>query len=315
MGYSSAVGIFSVAIEAAMIILNLLFLYSCGFVKAKREKSEIDDILMSHSICTICFILFSTPFGLMTYFRQHNASTAETCAVYQVSAIWYQILCIFVISTLVFNCVGRGYALNNSNFSHRIWSKIITCTVSIFIFFVSLNLATFPTLGLAPEIYNLTDSNVTCHLWITLKPKHQRENIFPIAYLVLGYLNLLCLIICLPTTFHYVRKVKRQLCINLCSGETNFLMERDIIRRHFINNSRMIALVAGMFYFSWIPNMVSIVCCKNHVCIRRIYTCNLIFRYHYGDAHVLGVSSKHLMQSILLIKIHFTLQLRLAASL
>ena len=257
MGYSSVVGIFSVAIEVAMIILNLLFLYSCGFVKAKREKSEIDDILMSHSACTVCFILFSTPFGLMTYFRQQNDATAETCAVYQVSAIWYQILCIFVISTLAFNCVGRGYALNNSKFSHRIWSKIITCMVSIFIFFVSLNLAIFPTLGLAPEINNLTDSNVTCHLWITLKPKLPREDIFPIAYLFLGYFNFLCVILCMPITFHYVRKVKRQLCIDLCSHESNFLLERDIIRRRFIDNSRMIALVAGMFYFSWIPNMVS----------------------------------------------------------
>ena len=87
MEYLRVVGIFSVAIEMAMISLNLLFLYSCGFVKAKCEKSETDAILMSHSVCTICFILFSTPFGLMTYYRQNNDATAETCAVYQESAI------------------------------------------------------------------------------------------------------------------------------------------------------------------------------------------------------------------------------------
>ena len=261
MGYSSVLGIFSVAIEVAMISLNLLFLYSCGFVKAKREKSEIDDVLMFHSACTICFILFSTPFGLVTYFRKQNDSSAETCAIYQVSAIWYQILCIFVISVLAFNCVRRGYALSKSKFVHRIWSKLITCMISIFIFFASLNLAIFPTLGLAPEIKNLTNSNVTCHLWITLESENQRENIFPITYLVLGYSHFLCLIICEPVTFHFVRTVKRQLCIDLCSHESNFLLERDIIRRRFIDCSRMVALVAGMFYFSWIPNLVSVIHC------------------------------------------------------
>ena len=258
MGYSSVLGFFSFAIEVAMISLNSLFLYSCAFIKAKREKSEVDDILMSHSACTICFILFSTTFGLITYFRKENGASAEACAIYQVSAIWYQILCVFVISILAFNCVRRGYALSKSNFVHRIWSKLITCMISIFVFFASLNLAIFPTLGLAPEIKNLTDPNVTCHLWITLKPENQRENIFPIIYLGLGYFNFLCLLICEPVTFHYVRRVKRQLCIDLCSNESNFLLERDIIRRRFIDGSRMIALVAGMFYFSWIPNLVSV---------------------------------------------------------
>ena len=38
MGYSSFLGFFSVAIEVAIISLNLLFLYSCAFIKAKREK-------------------------------------------------------------------------------------------------------------------------------------------------------------------------------------------------------------------------------------------------------------------------------------
>ena len=44
MGYSSVHGFFSVAIEVAMISLNSLLLYSCAFIKAKRENSEVDDI-------------------------------------------------------------------------------------------------------------------------------------------------------------------------------------------------------------------------------------------------------------------------------
>lgn len=258
MGYSNVLGFFSVAIEVAMIMLNLLFLYASGYEKAKRDKSELDEILMSHSVCTICFILFSTPFGLMTYFRNQAEGGTETCAIYQVSAIWYQMLCIFVITCLAFNCVRRGHVLIKSQFIHRLWNRSLSYMIIILILVLSLNVAILPVLGLAPEIRNLTDLNNTCHLWISLEPENQREQVFSIVYLVIGYFHFLCLLVCEPIIFHYIRRVKRQLCIDLCSQESNFLLERDIIRRRFIDGSRMVALVAGMFYFSWVPNLVGI---------------------------------------------------------
>ena len=114
---------------------------------------------------------------------------------------------------------------------------------------MSLYLAILSTLWLAPEINNLTDFNVTCHLWIYLESENQKEIIFAITYLVIGCLNLLCLFILEPITFHYVRGVKGQFYRDLSSHESNVMLDRDVIRRRFINGSRMTALVAGFTSF------------------------------------------------------------------
>ena len=239
-----------------MVLLNLLPIYAGGYVKAKRDTSEIDEILIALSSCTICFVLFSTPFGLMTYFRKTKDGGTETCAMYQVTATWYQIFCVVIITTLAINCVRRGQILIKSQFMHRIWSRQYSLIIIIFIIIFSLIVAILPRLGLAPEMRNLTDSNKTCQLWISLHSDDQREQVFLITYLLIGYLQIICLIICVPMIFHYIRRVKRQFCIDLCAQESNFLMERDVIRRRYIDRSRMVTLMAAMFYFSWIPLLV-----------------------------------------------------------
>lgn len=257
MGNSKILGFISVFIEVAMIALNLLTMYAGGYVKAKRDKSDIDDIIVSLSACTIGFVLFSTPFGLMTYFRDGIGGGREACEMFQVSATWYQLFCVFLISCLVINCVTRGKILVKSQFLVRIWKRAYVYVAVMFILILTLGVSVFPLLGLAPDIRNSTDLNKSCHLWISMKPYHQKEKIFTLTYLSVGCLNFLFLIICVPLIFHYIRRVKRQMWFNLCSQECNFLMESDIIRRRYIDNSRMVTLVGAMFYFSWIPNLVS----------------------------------------------------------
>ena len=259
MEVSSILGFFSVAIEIAMVLLNLLPIYAGGYVKPKRDTSEMDEILIALSSCTICFVLFSTPFGLMTYFRKTNDGGTDTCAMYQVTATWYQIFCVVIISVLAINCVRRGRLLIKSKFMHRIWNRKINLILIIVVIAFSLIVAVLPRLGLAPEMQNSnsTKDNESCHLWIALNSDHQREQVFLVAYLVIGYLQLFCLIVCVPMIFRYIRRVKRQFCIDLYTQESNFLVERDVIRRRYIDRSRMVTLMASMFYFSWIPLLVS----------------------------------------------------------
>lgn len=248
-------GTLSIIVEAIMVVVNIFPIVVALRTKRQKDRLVTDELIVALSITDILSVVVPTPFGLVSYFNKTWYGGKPTCEFYQLTMLWFQIVSILIITYM---CIDRllslrmalYYKVNGLNVVERV--KYFVLAIYIF----ALLIAALPLIGLAPPA--MSTSGLLCESWITSMPKSGEQSVFYITILVLGYANLLVVLVVNTRVTSMMWKLQRKLQPLANRRQTN-VIQLQTDRKAIVEFTWMIITVTILFYLTWFPTMVSLI--------------------------------------------------------
>ena len=151
------------------------------------------------------------------YWLQRWYGGATTCYLYQLTSIWFQLASMCLVT---FMCLDQWCALRRV-INHRHASNHINRTRAIIaaIYVLTLCVAALPIMGLAPRA--ISNSGSSCRSWVILISQNLKEHVFYIAFLVLGFGNLIVAIVINTHVISTLISLKREFGRNTADRRIN----------------------------------------------------------------------------------------------
>ena len=240
----------SLGLDVCMLLFNLL---PATFLISHRQQRclPMDHVILALSITHVLAAIVPSPLLVVT---QHPYA----CYAYQFFVLWFQLVAINLISVL---SVERWVALRQVISSHGLASGDNETRrfrwVIVVVYILSLFIASLPLYGLAPSISIVGQHNASsCEAWVVTSPQRPLEHVFCFLYLVLGYVNVLVVVMVsasqLASVYQYVRlaSVSSKQHVHIVSGGGGE-------KRQTLEFVLMVLAVTTLFHLTWIPALVS----------------------------------------------------------
>ena len=240
-----------VALDVSIVIVNI-FPIATVFAWRKR-RVPLDELIVALSVSYLLAALIPSPLGLAAYITQQWYGGAWTCALYQVTVTWLQLVAMCLVTSM---CLDRWLALRyvigdvtprappNDQRRKRVRYVIAAVYVGCLV------LATLPLTGLAPPA--LSASGRLCRTWVTAPVTMPRHHVSYVVFLVVGYANVVVAFGSNVASIAMLCRLRRRSCdrslYRILSGPD---------RQTLVEFTAMTSLLSLVFYVAWVPSLVS----------------------------------------------------------
>ena len=238
--------------ETALVLGNLLPIGVACCTKRGRHRIATDELIIALSITDILSVVVPGPLGWVSYFTHHWYGGEHTCQFYQVSATWFQLTSMCLITFMTFD---RWMSLKDA-LAYKAPSNHNNCRVRISVFLIyifTLTVSCLPLLGLAPRA--ISHSGKICQSWLLAKPRATLEHVFHFVFLTVGYSNLLTTVLVNLTVMATLWRFQRKFGVKQAERMSSAALQID--RRSVVELTVMILIVTLAFYLAWLPTLVS----------------------------------------------------------
>ncbi|KAJ8025063.1 5-hydroxytryptamine receptor 1A [Holothuria leucospilota] len=243
-------GSLSLSLEGLTLVGNLFPALVAFRVKRRSDRTVTDYLIGALSINDMMAVLLPLPVSLPAFIDPEVdkdwTGGKASCIFYQFCVYWLQTAAMLLVTEMAFE---RYFALAipmkyKSWRTHRRALGMITF-VYIFTFLVSL----MPVVGLAPPAVS-RDGGRVCRSWIATRPDKWHQAIFAIFLIVQGWTTMLIVLMLNVNLIYKIWSYSKR----MDGFDRNNIEEKKSIREF----SKLVVVVAILFYLTWLPVLVSV---------------------------------------------------------
>lgn len=252
-------GFLSLSLEGLTLVGNFFPALVAFRVKRRSERTVTDYLIGALSINDMMAVLLPLPVSLPAFIDPEGNDDWKggkaSCVFYQFCIFWLQTAAMLLVTEMAFErYLALAIPLRYKSWrTHRRALGMIGFVYS-FTFVVSL----MPVAGLAPPAVSKNGGQV-CRSWIATQPEKWHQTIFPIFLIIQGWTTM---VIVLMLNVNLVCRI-RSYSKRMVGIDRNNEDERKSIREF----TKLVVVIAILFYLTWLPVMVS------------IYTCTKLYIY------------------------------------
>lgn len=242
-------GALSLSAEALTLLGNILPVIVVFRFKTRAERTVTDILIGTLAINDMCSVLLPLPVSLPSFIDPGPESAwhggKAACIFYQFSVYWLQNSAMLLVTAMALErWLAVAFPLR-----YKSWTTHGRARVMIVVIFGStFVVACLPVMGLAPPAVSKQGSRF-CRSWIATQPEVWYHTIFPIVLISQGWISMVLVLVLNVCLMVRLTRFRRRLKTD--RGEMT--TERKSIREF----TKLVVVVAILFYCTWLPVLVS----------------------------------------------------------
>ncbi|XP_050418543.1 melatonin receptor type 1A [Patella vulgata] len=249
-------GVITVVLEVFLLLENLLPLVVALWWKRPIERVVTDKLIAAISVTYILSALIPTPLGLVSFFNGSWYGGKATCECFQVTTTWCSLS---TMAFVTYMCVERhNFLCPCFGWRSSVDSKDSVGLMLFLLYTITLSIATLPVIGFGPEVMK---GNNSCESWIVSSPVSGKRQVYFIAFLTFGYINVV--VTAISCTFIGIVVNRPKLAQKLGSQDppirnTEFQLLDDQTRNFNGSHTRTVLILVVLNQITWIPALTMI---------------------------------------------------------
>ncbi|XP_072027978.1 adenosine receptor A3-like [Amphiura filiformis] len=252
-------GALSLSIEGITFIGNIFPILVIFCVKKSTDRTVTDILIGALAFTDILAVLAPLPVSLPTFICQDRWKKGPAaCHYYQFCVFWLQNVASLLVIAM---SMERVFALAMP-LRYKSWSKRYRVYLTIAgIFLSTFVVSCLPLFGLAPDVMPVKGGRSPfCRSWASARSDTWYQSVFPLVLIVEFWTNMLIVLILNSFLVFYLvrfgRKLKPSSGTDKIPGDKIVNGNCQIDRRDFYEFSKLVVVVAVLFYCTWLPVLV-----------------------------------------------------------
>ena len=249
-------GALSLSIEGITFIGNIFPILVVFYVKKSSDRTVTDILIGALAFTDILAVLSPLPVSLPTFIRQHRWKKGPAaCHYYQFCVFWLQnVASLLVIAMSMERVFAFAMPLRYKSWSerYRVYWTIAGIYATTFV------ISCLPLFGLAPDVMPAKGGRSPfCRSWASARSETWYQSIFPMVLIVEFWTNMVIVLMLNSFLVFYLIRFGRRLKPTTSRDTKTDSSNYNIDRRDFSEFSKLVVVVAVLFYCTWLPVLVS----------------------------------------------------------
>lgn len=249
-------GTFTIFVEAATAIVNIMSLVVVVRGKTHRTRSTTEDVILVLSVLYIFSAVVPAPIAHVSYFKNVWIGGETTCKIYQFLSHSLRLSLLCTVAVLAINqTLYAFHFLNKREYSHQTTAKNKVLCIILLNILACVVISFMPIVGLGPETFRQN----RCEFWLGMKLKSVNEFAFLILFLCFGACNILLIISSNIISFCCKNLIKKKICSTAVDDERQNTVQGHITGAKVLNGINLVLAVSIPVLITWIPTMVCMI--------------------------------------------------------
>ena len=248
-------GFIGLTIEGFVFFGNVFPALTVFLLTRRRDRTVTEHFIGALAINDL--ISVSVPFcvGIPTLLKRRWIGDKLSCKLYQTSVFWCLLNAMLLVT--IMSCDRHLALARPIAYKQRVSRRVSLAEwLSLVVGCVTLLISSMPLFGIGGDGINNLDELTHCPSLLIAKPSSQRERVFPVFLITLGYLTLLVVSFCSVASIRLLKRFQsryhKHSDVGLRKTERQKLEKLPVV----VSFTKLVVVLGALFYLTWLPVVV-----------------------------------------------------------